>query len=97
MGVLYKAGDYFGCRHCYNLTYNSRNLSGISKVAGQTISIPELEKLESEVKTKYYAGKMTRRYRRYLKKQEKFDWQLRVMAGHFGGESIDDVIYRRRK
>ena len=25
VGVLYKCGDYFGCRHCHNLTYSSRN------------------------------------------------------------------------
>src|SRR5581483_10047790 len=47
VAVLYKGNDYFGCRHCYNLTYNSRNLSGFSKKAGQVISIPELEKLEN--------------------------------------------------
>lgn len=27
VGVLYKDGDYFGCRHCYNLTYSSRNVT----------------------------------------------------------------------
>lgn len=83
VGVLYKDGDYFACRHCYGLTYNSRNLSGISKVAGQVISIPELERLESEVKRKHYAGKMTRRYKRYLKKEEKSLYQLQVMVGAF--------------
>ena len=24
VGVLYKNGDWFGCRHCYDLTYSSR-------------------------------------------------------------------------
>ena len=24
VGVLYKGGDYFGCRHCYDLTYSSK-------------------------------------------------------------------------
>jgi len=84
VGVLYLDGKYFACRHCYDLTYNSRNLSGISKVAGQVISIPELERLEKEVKRKYYAGKMTRKYKRYLKKEEKGLFQLKVMAGAFG-------------
>lgn len=80
VGVLYKSGDYFACRHCYRLTYNSRNLSGLSKMAGQVISMPELEKLESEVKHKYYGGKMTRKYRRFLKKKEKSLQQLQIMA-----------------
>jgi len=78
--TLYKAGDYFGCRHCYNLTYNSRNLSGISKVAGQVISMPELDELKENVKRKYYAGNMTRKYKRFLKKEEKSMFQLQTMA-----------------
>jgi len=86
VGVLYLGGKYFACRHCYNLTYNSRNRSGIFKVAGQTISIPELERLESEVKRKYYAGKMTRRYKRYLEKQRKAFFQLQVMVEGLGGK-----------
>ena len=28
VGVLYKVGDYFACRHCYNLTYASRSSRG---------------------------------------------------------------------
>lgn len=84
VGVLYKNGDYFACRHCYDLTYNSRNLSGISKKAGQVISIPELEKQRSEVKRKYYAGEMTRKYKRFLKKEAKSLRQLQIMASAFG-------------
>lgn len=80
VGVLYKDGDYFACRHCYRLTYNSRNLGGLSKLAGQVISIPDLEKLEKEVKCKYYRGKMTRKYRRYMKKEMKSLQQLQIMA-----------------
>lgn len=83
VGVLYLSDKYFACRHCYDLTYNSRNLSGFSKVAGQVISIPELEKLESEVKRKFYAGRMTRKYRSYLEKQGKSLYQLQVMARAF--------------
>ena len=50
VGVLYKAGDYFACRHCYELTYNSRNLGGIFKEIGQIISTQELEKLREKSK-----------------------------------------------
>jgi len=88
VGVLYLGGEYFACRHCCDLTYYSRNLGGISKIAGRIISLPELEKLESEVKRKYYVGKMTKKYKRYLKKQEKANWQLIVVVNHFGGDSI---------
>lgn len=80
VGVLYLGGDYFACRYCYNLTYNSRNLSGVSKVAGQVISIPELEDLERKIKHKYYAGKMTKKYEMYRKKEEKSIWQLMITS-----------------
>ena len=86
VGLLYKARDYFGCRHCYDLTYNSRNRGGIFKAAGQTISIPELERLESEVKRKYYAGKITKKYERYLKKQDKSFRQLQVITACLGAK-----------
>lgn len=84
VGVLYLRGDYFACRHCYNLTYNSRNLSGYAKVAGQVISFPELDELEAGVTTKFYARKMTRRYKKYLKKRDKSLFQLKVMANIYG-------------
>lgn len=80
VGVLYLSNKYFACRHCNNLSYNSRNLSGFSKAAGQVISEPELEELRQQVKTEYYAGKMTRRYKRYLKKQRKAFRQLQIVA-----------------
>jgi len=88
VGVLYKGGDYFGCRHCYNLTYESRNLSGISKVAGKVISIPELERLEKETKRRIYAGKMTRKYKNYLKKENKSHYQLRAMVIGLNAKSL---------
>lgn len=84
VGALFMGGKYLACRHCYNLTYNSRNLFGASKIAGQVISEPELEGLWKEAKTQYYAGKMTRKYRRYLRKSKKADRQLMFMASSLG-------------
>lgn len=69
VGVLYKSGDYFGCRHCYNLTYASRKLSGKHKAFGKITSIPEFEEMEKSLRCKYYKGKMTKRYATYLKKR----------------------------
>lgn len=80
VGVLYLGGDYFACRHCYDLTYETRNLSGIYKRAGKVISIPELEEMEAGIKRKYYAGKMTKKYLRYLKKRDKSLQQLMIVA-----------------
>lgn len=81
VGVLYLGGKYFACRHCYNLTYNSRKLSGFWKSAGKVISIPELEQLEKKVRCKYYAGKMTRRYRSYLKMEFRAERQIMIAVG----------------
>lgn len=55
--ILYKVGDYFGCRHCFNLTYASRNSEW-----GANLSESKIEKLESQIKREYYNGKMTRKF-----------------------------------
>ena len=37
----------------------------------RVISIPELEKLEKDIKCEYYNGKMTKKYKRFLEKTNK--------------------------
>ena len=71
VGVLYKDGDWFGCRHCYNLTYESRNKSGPYKRYGNIMSYDDIDKIRSEVKRTHYKGKLTRKYKRYLRIEEK--------------------------
>jgi len=70
VGTLYLSGKYFACRHCYNLTYNSRNQGGIFKVVGVIISEPYLDELRQQIKREVYAGKITRKFKRYLKKEK---------------------------
>lgn len=72
VGVLYKDGDYFACRHCYNLTYSSRNLSGNYKKFGN-ISSYDVNKAFKKVKRSYYNGKPTKNYLSYLKKEQKLE------------------------
>lgn len=70
VGVLYKSGDYFGCRHCYELTYKSKNENRQSKYRClfKVFDMEEkLEKVEEGMKRHYYAGKPTRKYRRMIK------------------------------
>jgi len=78
VGTLYKDGDYFACRHCYALTYASRNVS-----SGQRgiVSIPDVDDAEKEVKRLYYRGKPTRKYRRYLRMSDRFEMGLCMLAG----------------
>lgn len=82
VGVIYSIGKWFGCRHCAELTYGSRNLSGYQKAVGRVISIPELKQLKKEVKRQYYAGKMTKKYKKFLQKQQKSYMQL-IISSHF--------------
>jgi hypothetical protein len=70
VNTLYKNGDYFACRHCYNLTYASRNASAMYK---GFVSCPDLEEQEAKVKRMYYRGKPTRQYRKFLKMEEQFE------------------------
>jgi len=64
--VLYKAGNYFGCRRCYNLTYQCRkhntNYSLNSWIRSRKI-MTKIEKLEQEVKRREYRGKPTLKQR----------------------------------
>jgi len=65
--VLYKGGDYFGCRKCYNLTYWCRkhnNNHSLNSMMRSKKLINQLDKLEQEVKRSEYAGKPTKKQKR---------------------------------
>lgn len=67
VGVLYKSGDYFACRHCYDLTYESRNEYKKYKHYPLFASLDgytKAEKLDEQIKRRYYAGKPTRKQRK---------------------------------
>lgn len=87
VGTIYLVGDYFACRHCYKLTYHSRNLGGIEKIIGKITSLPELEKVELSLKRHYYAGKPTRKYRNLMKQQSKNDLQFMTMLDKYEDET----------
>lgn len=70
VAVLYLGGQRFACRHCYELSYASKNenrrfyLFGL----GQMLTLErKIEELEPEVTTKIYNGRITRKYMRLLK------------------------------
>lgn len=70
VGVLYKGGDYFGCRHCYNLTYYSRNEGRRFRNSpiGYIFKLEEkIEKLEEGIKRQNYRGVPTKRYRKLMR------------------------------
>ncbi len=76
VGVLYKNGDYFACRHCQHITYASRNLSGLYK---GFVSMPDLDEQEARVKRTHYAGKPTKQYKKLLRMERRFTLSTATM------------------
>lgn len=70
VGIIYSIGKWFGCRHCGEIAYNSQMQGGRYK---GFVSIPDIEQAEKEVKRYYYKGKPTRKYRRVIKLNERFE------------------------
>lgn len=71
VGVFYKCGAHFACRHCHELTYRSRNLSGRHKAFGHIDSYPDLLEKKMSLRRTYYKGKPTRKYMRFLYIEQK--------------------------
>jgi len=81
VGKIYIAGKYvFACRTCWRLTYAICNASGSERVLGKTMSHPEIEKLKSSIRCRYYKGKMTKRYKKYIQSELKFISMLGIWA-----------------
>lgn len=69
VAILYQAGDYFGCRHCADLTYDSclqsKQMRGYPwKILSDSWKADELY---DKIKITHYNKKPTRKYRRCLK------------------------------
>jgi hypothetical protein len=72
VGTLYFTGESpLACRTCWNLSYESNNLSGIFKEIGSLKCNDDIEEMYKDLRTRYYKGKMTKRYARTLKHQKR--------------------------
>lgn len=71
VGVLYQIGKYFGCRYCGNIAYASQRKGGTFR--GSSVTIPDIDKAEKEIKRYYYGGKPTRKYRRAMRLENKLE------------------------
>lgn len=58
--------DYFACRHCYDLTYESR-------MGDLAWHLPDIEEFQNKMKRWYYKGKLTKKHRKLLKMYDKND------------------------
>ena len=76
VAVLYLApGDvYFRCRHCNNLTYDSRNNCSIARFG---VTSRQIDKLRSEIKRWTWRGRPTRKVRRLQALERK----MRILGG----------------
>jgi Zn-finger protein len=88
---LYKGGDYFACRHCYNLSYNSRNENrkGVYGTLGKMFNAEaKIEKLREKIRRRTYKGLPTKNMRKLNYLQKIVD---------FGGNlDIDELLYRSK-
>ena len=71
--------NYYGCRHCYNLSYESRNESRLGRIGqlGYLLKAErQMEELQSRIKRNFYRGKPTKKFRRLLMMQNKLNAYL---------------------
>ena len=76
VGTLYKDGDYFACRHCYELTYSSKKENRRYKlfpIFNVLTLDKKIEDLQQTIKHPYYAGRPTRKQRRLERLYEQSD------------------------
>lgn len=82
VGVLFCIGKWFGCRHCGEIAYAKQMEGGKHRWNG--VSVSDIEKAEKEVRRMYYRGKPTRKYRRYLRLSDKFEYGYFMMMKRLG-------------
>jgi hypothetical protein len=71
VGVIFSIGKWFGCRHCGEIAYAKQMEGG--KYRWNGVSIPDIERAEKEVKRYYYKGKPTRKHRRLMRLNDRFE------------------------
>jgi hypothetical protein len=73
VGVLYKNGDWFGCRHCYDLTYSSRKANKKYRYYPMFRVLEldaEIEKAYKKAKRYTYRGNPTKKRKKIEKLSE---------------------------
>lgn len=75
VAILYSIGNYFGCRYCADLSYescneNKKHLFGAFKMLAKSWKADDYY---LTLKRKTYRGKPTRKYRKYLKMSQYTD------------------------
>jgi hypothetical protein len=76
-GTLYIVGEHIACRHCHNLTYDSRNEARRYR---RFVSSPDLDEQLAKVGYAYYRNKPTKKYARYLQLLDRFNMGIMGMC-----------------
>ncbi len=81
VGTLYLAsgGNYFGCRHCYNLSYESRNESRLGRfgsIGYPLVAERKIEELYSQIKRWTWRGRPTKKFRKLMLMQNRLNAYL---------------------
>jgi hypothetical protein len=92
VSVLYRAprADYFGCRHCYNLSYESRNESRHGRLAfmGRFLTLDRrMKNFREQMRRWTYRGMPTRRARRL--------YALEAQLDAYGRTYLPDLLRNR--
>jgi hypothetical protein len=92
VGILYRApqADYYGCRHCYDLSYESRNERRYGRVAylGHYLTLStRMKKLWEQTRRLTYRGVPTRRIQRLS--------VLIARLNAYGREYLPDLLHDR--
>ncbi|MDQ3159366.1 MAG: hypothetical protein M3P98_04520 [bacterium] len=93
---LYLSGKYFGCRHCHQLSYNSKNENRKNKyfkAFNTDIQIDKIEEKYHQLKRKTYAGKPTNKASRLIAKKERVVFGFSNNSVHELRSKLMDSIY----
>ena len=93
VGVIYSISKYFGCRHCGDIAYDAQMKGG--KYRGSSLNISDIEKAEESVKREYYNGRPTKKYRRLIRMNARFNNDFILMASKIDG-SYRKLINRQK-
>lgn len=86
VGVLYGDGNSFLCRHCHNLSYESKNRNTRSSFneLGKALRIREkIKTLNKELKRPVYNGEPTKKWRKLEKLRKELRNQNRLVSNLF--------------
>ena len=84
VGKLYcpPGANYYGCRYCYNLSYESRNETRSGRVALMGLVLKydrQMEELSGRIKRQFYRGQPTKKVRKLHALEQKIETAYRIL------------------